>query len=1207
MSTTPIDLSAGLVPAKATNAASTESVLPSAGPALSAPGNIDLSAGLVSSPPENRIDLSSGLTSNPLSDPDEIPPVNDPNEGTLGKIWDFASKPLLDLHRQGAGPIESGIENFASGLSSPLSVSLLLLTGGLGSLAEGAGADALSSFAPEIAGSLSKAAGTIGKLMNAGFTAQQIYSTARALPQLSDAIKSGDTDRALQLGTEAILGAGAAGLSAMHLTRGLRSEPFSWEGNHQAIGEYQSKVEEGNIRARQFEQANKELIHNKNLDQAAQFHLEAGGNNEVLEKWRQDILNNKNVSDRVKGRYDSILQLAQSLPQNVKDLASQLHEDYANDWQRGQQLGIFNPEAAGRPNYAGQHEYNPNDADESNIKPSSNYAGKKPDFAKARRFDTLSDAIQAGFEPVETGLATARGKYIRRLAQAEGVRNAEAKLQQTTSPKDGAPIAVNPAKLRTVSGQYIDSYPTRLFHGTSAGVDSVTDLRPDEFGNVGRLGQGAYFSLSPQISSKYAGGEVAASGGRVVAGELQDGVKILDADAALPKKLQTALGANADTSYGQLIQEAISNREDITPIQKAVADAGYDGVESQDVHGSPSIMLYGEGVTGRPLSDVIDPTVPTAERAWGEKGKNIRAVPVPQGADLDMLANSGRLIVGENGKRYIDVSDYKEGPDKFNLWRVKQSLFDDQGERVPVFERQNLLVHPDYHKAVMQAFQDTSWFRQNAVAEKVLKASTQAKKSLLSLSPFHWVTEGLRGLQMGLNPAEVLSPKPIDSESLAVTEGTKHGLTLLGDSPGRNQFAEGVAQHSAWVQKIPVLGNLLASAEDKLFSDYIPRLKALSFEKLSDQLAKKNPEWSDAQVYKTASELTNSAFGGLNYKQLGLSLSGQDGLRLAMLAPDFTGSQLLFAKSGFQPGGSAVWQSFGRIALYNAAVAQLLNLMIGGKVRMDHPFSVVSPDDKNLYSIRTMPEDIAHLLTDPRSFTYNRLNPVTTKPAVEFLTGKDQRGRNADYGQQVADLLRNVIPISLSGFTQPTPGAGVQQFERGFGVGRTQNRSAAETLALQRASAKDSQGAIPQSELAAHHQILQLTDQLRQGQINPRQVIQAMQQGQISRRTASKILADSRMTPLASSVANLPMSDSLDVYSVATPQERAGLLPILRKKIENFMRTETDRTPEQNRFIAYKIRKVLGIPVNVGALAIEGAPTHVALPGVGIQPIQPVQ
>lgn len=1124
----------------------------------------------------------------------ETPPeVSDPNEGTLSKIWRHASTPLIDLHRQDAGPIESGVEKFASGLTSPLSIGLMITTGGLGSLAEGAGASALESFAPEIASAVKPAAAFASKAMNLGFTANQIVDVAKNVPQISSAISAGDTDRAIEMLTETALNAGAAGLSAMHLTKSLRSKPFSFEGDSRALGEYQHAVELGNATARDFEQSNKDLIRNKPLDSAALLYHEAGGDNTALENWRNEILDDKNISDKIKGKYDAVLKLAQNLPQNVKDLSAQLREDYANDWQRGQQSGIFDPGAPGRQNYAGRHEYVPNSVEESSVRPSGIAGTKNPAFAKARTFDTLIDAIKQGYEPLDQGLAASRSKYIRQLSVSEGLRAAEQKLQETTATKDSAPIGVAPSKVRTISGQRIDSFPTRIFHGTSADVADVHGLKPEEFGVPGRLGTGAYFSLSPDVASKYAGPEVQASGGRVVAGELSDGVKLLDADTALPKKLRTALGAGEDDTYGDIIREAIQNKEDSIKIQKAISDAGYDGVRSEDVHGAPGILMFGQDVTGRPLSEVIDPVTPTLERAMGDKARNVRAIPVPQNADLDMLAASGRLINGENGNKYIDVSDYKEGPDKFNLYRVKQTAFDENGESMPIFERRNLLVHPDFHESVMRSFQDESWFRKNAFSNALLKASTQAKKSLLSLSPFHLLTEAERGLQMGLSPAEVVKPPQIDPDGLAMTQGTKHGLTLLGDAPGRNQFAEGVGQNAALLHKIPVLGNILHAAEDHLFSSYIPKLKALAFDRMSESLAKINPEWSDAQVYTTAAHLSNSAFGGLNWKMLGKSLTGQDFLRLTMLAPDFTGSQYYFAKAGFQPGGSQVWQSFARISAYNLLVAQTLNMLNTGKIRMDHPFSVVSDDGKNIYNVRSMPEDIAHALTDPRGFSYNRLNPITTKPVIEFLTGKDQQGRNASYGQQLTDLLKNVVPMPVQSIGAQDPAG---QFMRSFGVARQPNRSAAENLAIQKASARSSQGAIPQEQLDAHRHIRELTDQLREGQISNQQVVQELRNGTISRQTAERILKDSKMTPLVASVSNLPIADALDIYELATFGEKKDLHQLMMKKVEGFGKTQADRTPQANAFLANRIHRTLGLQL--------GVPTHRFVPGVGIQQIQ---
>jgi hypothetical protein len=324
------------------------------------------------------------------------PAVSDPDESFLGKAWDWANQPLLDLHREGAGPIESGAEKFASGMTSPLSLGLLLLTGGLGSLAEGAGAEALSALSPEIAKVVSPAAETISKLMHAGFTGQQIYSVAQAVPRVADAIKQGDTDSALELGTQAILSGVAAGISAKGLSDRFGKGEFEFPGDKEAIGAHQHAAENANFKAKTFEDANKDLIRNTPLDMAAQLYHEAGGDVSVLERQRQEIQNNPKVSDAMKGKYDVLFKQAMNLPDNVKAVSDQLRADYQNDFARGQSLGIFSQERPAIANYAGQHTYVPDDADASDMRPPTTAGSKSPAFTKTRVFPTITDALKEG-------------------------------------------------------------------------------------------------------------------------------------------------------------------------------------------------------------------------------------------------------------------------------------------------------------------------------------------------------------------------------------------------------------------------------------------------------------------------------------------------------------------------------------------------------------------------------------------------------------------------------------------------------------------------------------------------------------------------------------------------------------------------------------------------------------------------------------------
>lgn len=952
------------------------------------------------------------------------PAVSDPDESFIGKAWDWANQPLLDLHREGAGPIESGAEKFASGMTSPLSVALLLLTGGLGSLAEGAGAEALSALSPEIAEVVSPVADTISKLMHAGFTGQQIYSVAQAVPRVADAIKQGDTDSALELGTEAILSGVAAGISAKGLADRFGKGEFEFPGDKEAIGAHQHAAENANFKAKNFEDANKDLIRNTPLDMAAQLYHEANGDPTVLERQRQEIQNSPTISDEMKGKYDVLFKQALNLPDNVKAVSDTLRQDYADDYARGQQLGIFDQERQGFSNYAGQHTYVPEDADASDMKPATTAGSKSPAFTKARTFDTITDALKAGFQPQDIGLAGARGKYIRQFGQAEGLRAAEQVLQ-TTKAEDSAPIGVNPAKVRVIDG--------------------------------------------------------------------------------------------------------------------------------------------------------------------------VHAIPLPQGADIAKLTAEGRIVYNDVDKPYLDVSDYKPGPDKFKLYRVSKTMFDEEGERQPIFEKANLLIHPDYLKPVMQAFQDTSWFKQNPVTNWLLGASTEAKKSLLSFSPFHWATEGERGLQMGLSPAEVFRPPQIDPDGLAMSKGTKYGLTMFGDTSARSLADEGVSSSgSHLINKIPVVGNLLKSAEDQLFGNYIPRLKAAAFEKVADQLGKKNPDWGEAEVMTRAAKITNGAFGGINWRQLGVSMSSQDALRLAFLAPDFTGSQLMFAHAGLESGGSVVWQSMARIALYNMLAAQTINLLNTGSVHMDHPFSVVSKDGKNLYSVRTMPEDIAHYLTDPRGSIYNRLNPITSKPAVEFLSGKDQTGRNASYGQQLGDLLKNVVPITFQGAIPRPDQTAVQQFGRGAGIQTTPNRSTAENLAIQKVSARGPEGAVEQGQVQSHQLANRMIDQVRNHEIGTPEIMQSVLDGKITRNQAARVMKEALLPPLTGRVASLPLNDALDVYEVATAAEKQELLPEMQKKIATFHHNANrTKTPQQIQYLNNRIQRA-GITF--------GSPSATANPPAQVQP-----
>src|SRR6266849_8395977 len=89
----------------------------------------------------------------------------DPNAPWYEKTWDWANKPLIDLHRQGATGFEEGFEDVASSFTSPLSIALFA-----GTLGSGAALRALGVGAKELPLVVRGAKA----LLSAGFTGTQV-------------------------------------------------------------------------------------------------------------------------------------------------------------------------------------------------------------------------------------------------------------------------------------------------------------------------------------------------------------------------------------------------------------------------------------------------------------------------------------------------------------------------------------------------------------------------------------------------------------------------------------------------------------------------------------------------------------------------------------------------------------------------------------------------------------------------------------------------------------------------------------------------------------------------------------------------------------------------------------------------------------------------------------------------------------------------
>ncbi len=70
-----------------------------------------------------------------------------------------------------------------------------------------------------------------------------------------------------------------------------------------------------------------------------------------------------------------------------------------------------------------------------------------------------------------------------------------------------------------------------------------------------------------------------------------------------------------------------------------------------------------------------------------------------------------------------------------------------------------------------------------------------------------------------------------------------------------------------------------------------------------------------------------------------------------------------------------------------------------------------------------MTNDIWHMVTDPRSFWYNRVSPIA-RAGIELATHKDWRGVNRTAVEQLQDVATWIVPASMEGFV---PGASTRE------------------------------------------------------------------------------------------------------------------------------------------------------------------------------------
>jgi len=290
----------------------------------------------------------------------------------------------------------------------------------------------------------------------------------------------------------------------------------------------------------------------------------------------------------------------------------------------------------------------------------------------------------------------------------------------------------------------------------------------------------------------------------------------------------------------------------------------------------------------------------------------------------------------------------------------------------------DLVVHPEIYKH-MRNILGRSAVREfqlwgHRPGEALLNGIQIMKGTLLSLSGFHQVQEGVHAIGHEVNPFKT---KEIDLNDPLQADLVKHGVMVYSHN-AMTDFAEGVYA-SGLVSKIPVIGRQMQAYGEYLFQGYIPRLKMEMARQAYERNTKRYKGKLDKdQIMELTAKEANAAFGELNYEMMGRNKTIQDMFRLVALAPDFLEARAKFVGQAFKPYGREQMIALLRLSAYMAIAAQTTNYLLNGEADWSQPFSVKINDE--YYTLRSVPGDMIHLVTDPRSFSYHRLNPTISKP-----------------------------------------------------------------------------------------------------------------------------------------------------------------------------------------------------------------------------------
>jgi hypothetical protein len=1116
----------------------------------------------------------------------------DSNAPWYSKTWDWANKPLVDLHRTGAGGFESGAEDVASGFTSPLSIALTV-----GTLGSGAALRALGVGAKELPLVIRGAKA----LLSGGLTATQVAQVVQESPRVLDALKEGDYATAKRLAVHVAAGtafsalAGRAAVKDFYSPSGVFKPVEQNAALREEFGKYQGDIESGNRTAQLHKEALEDALP-KGTDRGAIYRfISAGGSpSKLLE------------------RYNALAESAgrDKLP------APQPEKVYHGTSADVADIGKLDASTHGKAGFAGVGEYLTTKPQEA-----GQYAGPA-DIPTGGR-------VLAGVLSPDTNLLDAHTPLPEALHQKLSAELGE------TMPQDAAYLQfVNALREKTAPQNLVPAMKSMQKVLADEGIDglrynngirdailifpkdvigrSLSDLVRPAVPNIAQepmdpaLAELASRKLLANAPAKYVD---------KLLNEYQGALNLSPAQRALANKVRASYAEDFELAHSRgVLGSAVkdyANRiwEQENPASATITNAASNGRFGTNVSMSRHRVFESEAMgellgyklkstdpielsawnkaairkavaardfldrlrdrglrasDGRPmvaLSGTGEPLVgdETASLANPFKIRNVRipdavAKSLQQSGDLQRFLDDGTLVQRKSGGYSWNAGDYRtvDHP-AFRAWNYATESPDGS----PVFVKGELRAHPEVFDQLKRYIgAEQPLLGDSKVAKAIASGSGESKKLLFALSPFHLVQVGVRTFMAGVNP---FSLKSFDIESNPILrKGVEHQLTLNPQYDAAELFSEGLGGNSKLLSKIPILRDINSFIHNLIFKKYIPSRKAAAYEVMVRQYRDAYPKWTDDKVYTQAAQHVNELFGGINWKMLGRSARTQDFMRLAMLSPDWTESNVRLVARALGPSGAVARKQMVKLAATVWIAARITNYLTSGQPHNETPFGVaVKTDDgkEHVFTLRSPITDALHLAQDPRGFMLNRLSPAV-KTGVEVATGRDVRGRAVTGGDTALNALSNMTPIPAQGalhyFNSEGPDRdGFSQVLQSFGVENYQYRTQAEKLAGQLASNRAPSGPVDSAQLATHLQKLRAEDELRAGR-NPDLTF-------FPPTERREIMRNSRLTPLQARFARLPMADALQVWDAATAAEKAELTQEFIKKKNLYMRKAEGR------------------------------------------------